>query len=100
MSMIAHHENKNGILLANYISKYFNDVWIHVNSLLPILNNGCELHYIVGNSTFYGVLLSVEKIYADMLNKLGFDNVQSRAIRKRNSKKDLFEFDVSAQWPG
>ena len=97
---IAHDDNKYGRLFSNYISKYFNDVWSHAHSLLPVLNNGCEVHYIVGNSTFYGVLLSVEEIYRDMFNDLGFENVQCRAIRKRNSKKELFEFDVSARWPG
>ena len=96
---IAHRENKNGRVLANYVAKYFSDIWEHLNSLLPILGRGSELHYIVGNSTFYGVLLSVEKIYEAMLSSLGFENIQCCAIRKRNSKKELFEFDVSARWP-
>ena len=96
---IAHSENKNGMVLANYVAKYFSDIWEHINSLLPILGRGSELHYIVGNSTFYGVLLSVEKIYEAMLCRLGFDDIRCSAIRKRNSKKELFEFDVSARWP-
>ena len=82
------------------MAKYFDDIWEHFNSLVPMLNAGAELHYIVGNSTFYGVLLSVEKLYAAMLESLGFEDVECRAIRKRNSKKELFEFDVSARWPG
>ena len=96
---IARGENKNGRVLSNYVAKYFSDMWEHMNSLLPILERGSELHYIVGNSTFYGVLLSVEKIYEAMLGRLGFEAIQCRAIRKRNSKKELFEFDVSARWP-
>ena len=64
------------------------------------LSKGSELHYIVGNSTFYGVLLSVERLYAEMLERLGFGDVECHAIRKRNSKKELFEFDVSARWNG
>ena len=99
LSKIACSENKNGKILANYVAKYFSDIWEHVNSLLPVLGRGSELHYIVGNSTFYGVLLSVEKIYEAMLGRLGFENIRCRAIRKRNSKKELFEFDVSARWP-
>ena len=59
-----------------------------------------EIHYIVGNSTFYGVLLPVEKLYAVMFERLGFEEIACRAIRKRNSKKELFEFDVSARWTG
>ena len=100
LDSIAHHDNKSGKILANYVAKYFDDVWEHFNSLVPKLDVGAELHYIVGNSTFYGVLLSVERLYAAMLENLGFENIECRAIRKRNSKKDLFEFDVSARWPG
>ncbi len=97
---IAHHDNKNGKILANYVAKYFDDMWKHFKSLIPVLDRGSELHYIVGNSTFYGVLLPVERLYAVMLERLGFEDVECRAIRKRNSKKELFEFDVSARWPG
>ncbi|MDE0680724.1 MAG: DNA methyltransferase [Gammaproteobacteria bacterium] len=99
LSKIAHSENKNGRILANYVAKYFSDIWEHINSLLPILGKDSELHYIVGNSTFYGVLLSAEKIYEAMLRRLGFEGIRCCAIRKRNSKKELFEFDVSARWP-
>ena len=98
LDRIAHHGNKNGKILSNYVARYFEDLWKHFNSLIPVLADGSELHYIVGNSTFYGVLLPVEQIYAAMLERLGFQNVGCRAIRKRNSKKELFEFDVSARW--
>ena len=97
---IEHHDNKNGRLLANYVAKYFEDVWKHLNSLVPVLNDGSETHYIVGNSTFYNVLLPTEKLYAVMLERLGFEGIKCRAMRKRNSKKELFEFDVSARWAG
>ena len=53
-----------------------------------------EIHYIVGNSTFYGVLLPVERLYQDMFEELGFQNVKIETIRKRSSKKELYEFDV------
>ena len=95
---IAHRDNKSGKILANYVAKYFEDMWEHFNSLVLVLSEGSELHYIVGNSTFYDVLLSVELLYAAMLERLGFKDVECRAIRKRNSKKELFEFDVSAWW--
>ena len=94
------HDNRNGRLLANYVAKYFDDVWRHLNSLVLVLSGNSEVHYIVGNSTFYGVLLSVEKLYAAMFERLGFEDVACRALRKRNSKKELFEFDVSARWAG
>lgn len=97
---IEHHDNKNGRLLANYVAKYFEDIWKHLNSLASVLNDGSEIHYIVGNSTFYNVLLPAEKLYAVMLERLGFEGIKCRALRKRNSKKELFEFDVSARWTG
>ncbi|MCC6965295.1 MAG: DNA adenine methylase [Nitrospira sp.] len=95
---IAHADNKNGVVLANYVAKYFDDMWAHFQCLTPVLARGAELHYIVGNSTFYGSLVSTERLYAEMLKGLGFSKVECRAIRKRNSKKELVEFDVVARW--
>ena len=57
---------------------------------------GGQVHYIVGNSTFYGVLVPVERLFRDMLLEVGFKDVRITRIRKRNSKKELFEYDVSA----
>jgi len=99
LDKIAISDNKNGIVLSNYVAKYFDDMWSHFIRLTPVLDRGAELHYIVGNSTFYGTLISTESLYAEMLTELGFKNVECRAIRKRNSKKELVEFDVTAQWP-
>ena len=72
----------------------------HFHCLRSVLKKGARVHYIVGNSTFYGVLVPTEQIYAAMLQGCGFVNVTVRPIRKRNSKKALVEFDVSAAWPG
>lgn len=96
---IAHHTNKSGHILANYVAKYFDDMWRHLSGLTSILAPGAEVHYVVGNSTFYGVLLPVEQIYGAMLRQLGFEAIECRAIRKRNSKRELVEFDVTARWP-
>jgi hypothetical protein len=98
LDQIAHANNKNGAVLANYVAKYFDDMWSHFLHLTPVLDRGAELHYIVGNSTFYGTLVSTELLYAEMLTALGFSDIKCRAIRKRNSKKELVEFDVVAQW--
>ena len=95
---IAHADNKNGVLLAKYVAKYFDDMWVHFCELPELLASGAELHYIVGNSTFYGTLVSTEQLYAEMLSELGFSQVECRPIRKRNSKKELIEFDVVAKW--
>ncbi len=74
-------------------------MWIHFQSLIDVLNDGAELHYVVGNSMFYKVLVFVEQIYAEMLlSQLGFSNVERVPLRKRNSKKELVEFEVRARW--
>lgn len=100
LQQIASDENKNGRLLANYVARYFEDMTAHFEGLLNVLAPGAELHYIVGNSAFYGVVLPVQEVYADILRSLGFRDVACRPIRKRNSKKELVEFDVVATWPG
>ena len=94
LDRIAHNRNKSGGVLATYVSKYMDDMWAHFNSLTSVLNRDSEVHCIVGNSIFYGILLPVEQFYARMLDRLGFKEIQCKPIRKRNSKKDLFEFDV------
>ena len=65
-------------------------------SVKKVMKKGATLHYIVGNSTFYGLLVPVEKIYRDMFNELGFKSSKILTLRKRNSKKELYEFDVIA----
>jgi len=95
LSKISHKDNKNGQLLANYIYKYFEDIWTHLDNLANALSFGSKVHYIIGNSTFYGVLLPTETIYVDMFKELGFKDIKLNVIRKRNSKKELYEYDVS-----
>jgi hypothetical protein len=98
LDKIAHADNKSGQLLANYVAKYFDDMWVHFQGLTPLLAPGAEVHYIVGNSTFYSVVVATEALYAEMLSMLGFTNAACHPIRKRNSKKELVEFDVVGKW--
>lgn len=98
LDKIAHAQNRSGEILSNYVAKYFDDMWAHFRGLVPVLAPGAELHYIVGNSTFYGTVVSTELLYAEMLESLEFSSVECRPIRKRNSKKELVEYDVVARW--
>ncbi len=98
LDKIAHADNKSGVVLANYVAKYFDDMWAHFQGLVPVLASGAEVHYIVGNSTFYGTVVPTEILYAEMFEALGFTGIECRAIRKRNSKKELVEYDVVARW--
>ncbi|MBL8130920.1 MAG: DNA adenine methylase [Anaerolineae bacterium] len=100
LEKIAQGDNKNGALLANYVARYHDDMWMHFQHVRRLLEPSAALHYVVGNSTFYGVLLPVEQIYAAMLEAQGFESVICTPIRKRNSNKSLVEFIVSAKWGG
>ena len=93
---ISRASSKSGPVLAKYVGKYFEDMWLHFKSVRKNMKPGAEVHYIVGNSKFYDCLVPVETAYADMLEKAGFEDTKIEVIRKRNSKKELFEFDVMA----
>ncbi|MBI4568693.1 MAG: SAM-dependent methyltransferase [Planctomycetes bacterium] len=86
-------------LLGRYVHKYFEDAALHVASLVTILARGARVHYVVGNSKFYDVLLPTEEIYAAIFEAAGMGNVVVERIRKRTSKKELFEFIVHATKP-
>lgn len=89
---------KSSAVLASYIERYFEDMSMHFASVRDALVDGARVHYIVGNSSFYGVLAPSERIYAEMLARYGFRDVGVRPIRKRNSKRELVEFEASASW--
>lgn len=86
-------------LLANYVHKYFVDMVVHLNSLSRVLAPGARVFYVVGNSKFYDTLVPVEQIYASMMIQCGFSNARIQVLRKRNSKKELYEYVVSGEWP-
>jgi hypothetical protein len=84
-------------LLASYVNKYFCDMQQHVQSLYPLLKAHATVHYIVGNSKFYDVVLPVERIFESLFLSSGFSRAAVHVIRKRSSKKELYEFVVSAR---
>jgi len=86
-------------LLSQYVNKYFCDMVLHVHSLFKVVKSGGLIHYIVGNSKFYDVLLPVQDIFASLFSSAGFVDTQIEVIRKRTSKKELFEYVVSARKP-
>lgn len=86
--------------LGQYVLKYFEDMAIHVSQLPGLLRPGGSVHYVVGNSRFYDVLLPVERLFADLFERAGLVDVSIDCIRKRTSKRELFEFVVSARRPG
>ena len=90
---------KNANLLANYVLKYFHDMHLHLSSLRSILADDAQLHYIVGNSTFFGNMVDTERLLSESMRLLGYSNIHSEIVRKRNSNKALYEYCISATWP-
>lgn len=88
---------KGHVLLGRYVHKYFEDIKRHILGLKSVLAPGARCHYIVGNSKFYDTILPVESIYAALLVDAGFVDVRVETIRKRTSKKELYEFVVHSQ---
>jgi hypothetical protein len=86
-------------LLSRYVHKYFYDMSAHLADLLGVLAPGATVHYIVGNSKFYDVVLPVQEVYAGLFDDAGFEDVWVEVVRKRSSKRELFEYLVSARKP-
>jgi len=87
-------------LLANYVHRYFEDMYSHFSSLRSVLKADAEIHYIVGNSKFYEVVVPTEEVYSKSLERLGFRGIRIETLRRRSSKKQLREYHVSAKWSG
>jgi len=97
LSRIRKADKKSGVLLSNYVAKYFEDMWRHLRDVANVMSMRGTVHYIIGNSRFYDTVVPVERLFADMLTEAGFRDARISRIRKRNSKKELYEFDVSAR---
>lgn len=97
LTSISEANVQSGAVLSRYVEKYFCDMVTHVRELYEVVRPGGRIHYVVGNSKFYNVMLPVEQIFASLFNDAGFNDVRIDRIRKRTSKKELFEFVVHAR---
>lgn len=70
----------------------------HTEHFATDLAKGAAVRYIVGNSKFYDVMVPTELLHAGLLRQHGFTDVTVENIRKRNSKKELFEFVGSGRF--
>jgi DNA methylase len=84
-------------VLARYVERYFCDMDQHVQGVAQVLASGAEAHYVVGNSKFFDVVVPAEKLFADLFAGHGFVEVRTRVLRRRTSKKELFEYLVSVK---
>ena len=86
-------------LLANYVHRYFEDMVRHVAALARVLLPSARVHYVVGNSKFYDVLLPAHEIFAALFRSAGLRRAAVTELRKRTSKAELFEYLVEADAP-
>jgi hypothetical protein len=86
-------------LLARYVEKYFEDMVQHSRELFRVVRSGGAIAYIIGNSKFYDVLLPAQEILSAIFASTGFRELQVKTIRKRTSKRELFEYLVSGRKP-
>lgn len=59
VATISQTESKHAETLSRYVHKYHEDIFTHLSALASLLNKGARVHYIIGNSTFYGTLVKV-----------------------------------------
>lgn len=86
-------------VLATYVHKYFHDMALHLASLIRVMAGGGAARFVVGNSKFFDVVVPVELLLAEQFEAAGFRRVAVDTLRKRSSKKELFEFLISAEKP-
>jgi hypothetical protein len=86
-------------LLGTYVHRYFEDMTRHAVALSRVVAPGAGLHYVVGNSKFYDVLLPAQEIFAAIFESVGFTDCRIKSLRKRTSKRELFEYLVEATAP-
>jgi hypothetical protein len=86
-------------ILGHYVHRYFEDMVRHVESLVPVLLPGGRVSYVVGNSKFYDVMLPAEEIFCALFEAAGFSGARFTEVRKRTSKRELYEYLVEATLP-
>ena len=84
-------------LLARYIHKYFYDMVEHFVQLHHVVRTGGLVYYVIGNSKFYDVLVPTELIITAIMEGCGFIVEDVQKLRKRTSKKELFEYVVTGK---
>lgn len=91
-------DEKNSETMAKYVLKFFDDMYQHLSNLRKHLLPKASINYILGNSSFYGHFVETDIIIKEMLQNLGFEHIESKILRKRNSKANLYEYLISAKY--
>lgn len=81
-------------VLGRYVHRYFDDMGQHFTAAARVVRPGGTVHYVVGNSAFYGRYVPVPEAYAEQLERAGFRQVEVRRLRARGSRRGLYEAHV------
>src|SRR5262249_33779398 len=68
-----HGIHSNGNLMANYVVKYFNDIYDHAGQVAEVCKQQARLAYVIGNSKFYDHPLPSDEILASVFGHFGFE---------------------------
>ena len=86
-------------IMANYVVKYFNDMYLHLAGMSRILKEGdSRIAYVIGNSYIKGVEVPSDLLLARILEGLGFTVEKIWHLRKRGGKRGLYEAVVFARY--
>jgi hypothetical protein len=91
LSPYLHGIHLNGDLMANYVIKYFNDIYDHAGQVAEVCKSRARLAYVIGNSKFYENPLPSDEILASIFGHFGFELESIQRMRKRQSKAGLYE---------
>ncbi len=83
--------NGNGQLMANYVMKYFNNIFEHAEGISKVCRKHAKLAYVIGNSKFYDHPLPSDEILASIFEYFGFSLDGISKMRRRQSKSGLYE---------
>ncbi|MBX9679490.1 MAG: hypothetical protein K2X38_12060 [Gemmataceae bacterium] len=86
-----HGIHSNGNLMANYVVKYFNNMYDHASQVAEVCASHARLAYVIGNSKFYDHPLPSDEILASIFDHFGFRLEGIERMRKRQSKSGLYE---------
>jgi len=83
--------NGDGRLMANYVVKYFNNIFEHAEGISKVCRQHAKLAYVIGNSKFFDHPLPSDEILAGIFGYFGFALDGISKMRRRQSKRGLYE---------
>jgi hypothetical protein len=86
-------------LLSRYVQRYFTDMDRHVAAVARVVAKRGEVSYVIGNSKFFDAVVPAQALLAELFEQHGFVDARIRTLRRRTSKKELYEYLVSARRP-